>query len=198
MPSVPISKSRQIALDRVAQCLQEQYATELAAIADTNLYLPAPEAAAYYMVPMDPDEVPLNHNVAVFIYPAGLRARDSDDGSGGADTGEKQKRNLPVDVTVLCRRAMYDKDNKPVTRNGKTLIHDEVLRLRAERYTGAMIKCLLTYCSRGVGGIVDIDLTDDMPDILFDRESGKPVWGIATAQFELTQKVRVPLSRTLP
>lgn len=197
MPSVPISTSRQLALDRVGEVLLAQYATELAAVQDANLYLPAPDASGYFQVPMDPDEVIHAHNVAVFIYPAGPRTHDpSQDGSGGRGVGEMQKRRFPVDVTVLCRRGLYDKSN-PVKRNGKALTSDEVLRLRAERYTGAMIECVLKYVCKEAG-IVDVDLEDDMPDILFDEQAEKPMWGIATANFTLTQKVRVPLSRSLP
>jgi|SRR5690554_3905893 len=196
MASVPISTSRQTVIDRIAEVMQAQYAAELSAIQDIGLYLPAPEAKDYYSVPQNPDQVIANHNVAVFIYPSGPRTVQSR-ASGGMGVGEMQRRTVPIDVSVICRRGMHD-PNKPIMWHGKALGSDEILRRRAERYTGALINTILKYSACGNAGIVKVDLIDDMPEIFFDEESDKPMWGIGSAQFEFTQKVSVPGCRPLP
>lgn len=184
-------------MDRVLHVLMGLLPGNLAELADTNLYLPAPEAKDYYSIPQDPDQVIQNHNVAVFIYPAGPRTEVAT-GSGGGGVGQMEFREFPLDVTLVCRRAMYDPVNKPVLgANGKHLIHDEVLRRRAERYTGAIIKSVLEGACCGESGIIHVSLADDMADIFFDEKSEKPLWGIASAQFILQQKVSLPFRRGL-
>jgi hypothetical protein len=102
--------------------------------------------------------------------------------------GEFQKRTTPLRITLVCRRQLGQSD---LTRNGKTLNADEILYLRAERYTAAMINTILKhgYCD---AGIEQIDLIEDNADVFFLPGEGRPQFGVATIQIDVRQQVRVP------
>lgn len=185
--SVDIGLSRQLAIDHLTTQMQAHMSTELAAVQDDGLYLPAPSDDEYYTIIQNPDEMPSNHNLGVFFYPAGPRTTEAR-GSAGVGVGEFQKRLTPLRITLICRRQIAQ---DPLDRNGKELNGDEVLYLRAERYTAAMIKTILKhgYCD---AGIIQIDLIEDSADVFFDPGEDRPQFGIATIQIDVRQKVRVP------
>lgn len=191
MPSVPIETSRQAAIDRVIEVMQAHYQDQLDDVADANLQLQAPEPEHYYYVPQDPDEIIHATDVACFLSPAGPRT-EVQNSAGGTSTGELQRREFPLDVYVVCRRQLGGGD---VQGQGKVLSADGVLQRRTERYTGALISTVLTYCQCGTAGLIEAELVDDMPGLFYDQESQKPLYGIATVQFRFTQKVKIPLSK---
>lgn len=186
--AVDIGESRQLAIDHLIDEMQTNLAAQLALVQDTGLYLPAPTDDEYYTIIQDPDEMPGNHNLGVFFYPAGPRTLNAR-GSGGGSVGEFQNRVTPLRITLLCRRQL---GQSTVTRNGKTLNGDEVLYLRAERYTAGMINTVLKYGYCGAG-IINIDLIDDTADVFFAANEARPQWGIATIQIDVHQRVRAPL-----
>lgn len=185
--SVDIGKSRQLAIDHLMTQLQVNLGTEIEAVKDDGLYLPTPDTGSYFNIVQDPDEMVANHNLAVFFYAAGPRTLESR-GSGGVGVGEFQKRTTPLRITLIARRQM---GQAPIERNGKNLNGDEILYLRAERYTAALINAVLKhgYCD---AGIEQIDLIEDNADVFFVPAEGRYLFAVATIQIDVRQQVRVP------
>lgn len=192
MAHIDISTARRLAIDRVITVLRGQYATELAAIKDTGLLLPAPADTDYYTTsPDDPETDNLLHNsdVAVIVWQAGARQL-GDIFTGGATT-RAQTGLIELDILVLFRSGFHE----PLTTNGHALSEYEYMQLRAERYAGALITTLYKYAVEA-DSVHDIELVSDeaQPIHLQDR----PVIGVATTRWRVTQKLAVPQKRPLP
>lgn len=192
MAHIPVEIARRVAIDRIITALRGQYATELAAVADTGLVLPAPPETGYFSnSPDDPeaDNVLFNADPAVLVWPAGPRTM-GDISSGGTIT-RAQVSTFEVDVLIMFRQALH----APLTTNGHELSEPEYMMLRAERYAGAMIKTLYRYAPEG-NAIHDIELVADeaLPLFLQDR----PIMGIASARWRIIQKVAIPQRSPLP
>lgn len=192
MAHIPVETSRRVAIDRIITALRSQYPTELAAVADSGLVLPAPPDDGYFSnSPDDPeaDNVLFNADPAVLVWPAGPRVMGTI--SSGGPTTRAQVSTFELDVLVMFRQALHS----PFTTNGHELSEPEYMMLRAERYAGAMIRTLYRYAPEG-DAIHDIELVADeaLPLFLQDR----PVMGIASARWRIIQKVAIPQKSPLP
>lgn len=200
MASIPTSVARQRAIDRLIKVLQEQYATEIAATVSEleqtsgqldDLLVDAPTDDAYYYTPESPDSdtaEPIAHSVAVFFIVDGPR-RLYASGSYGASHGT-ELRVVPISVVIMVRQEV----SEPITRNSKELSPNEVLRLRTEVYTGALVECVLKYACEAEH-IHQTELVDDDAALDFIDET---MVGVGGATFEITQKTQTPRSRALP
>jgi hypothetical protein len=90
-----------------------------------------------------------------------------------------------VNVVMMFKISMHE----AIVRNGKTMTKEDVLRLRAERYTGAIIRCLYRH-ARNADSIHDIDLIDDQATI--QQPEDKHIIGLAVTRWSVSQKVSVP------
>lgn len=187
MASIPVAISRQVAIDRIIQVMQLEYADVLEAIRDENLHLPAPAHEGYYYVPQDPDDVLINRPVAVFVQPTTPRMLES--AATGGMTGRSEIRKFRLSVTVIFKMAPRKIGSNAVVRNGKTITDDEIMFLRAERYTGAMVEVIESFACGG-DSIHGIELLSDTPDLFFPDD--RTVMGVATTEWEITQKILMP------
>lgn len=193
----PIGGARQRAMERFRLVLREQYAVELAAsIADYKPALPgtficpAPTSDAIFISrTTDPGEAVRNHGVVITMAPGSSR-RPRERYTGGP-ASFKILTELEVDVALAYDTEMQD---VPVI-DGVPLEEDELMHLRGELYSAALINVLHKYAC--VAEIIhDIELVDDYsPEILEDKQG---VWGLVLVTFRLTQFVEVPSRRRLP
>jgi len=192
MAHIPVETSCRVAIDRIITALRSQYPTELTAVTDSGLVLPAPPDDGYFSNgPDDPeaDNVLFNADPAVLVWPAGPRVMGTI--SSGGPTTRAQVSTFELDVLIMFRQALH----APFTTNGHQLSEPEYMMLRAERYAGAMIRTLYRYAPEG-DAIHDIELVADeaLPLFLEDR----PVMGIASARWRIIQKVAIPQKAPLP
>lgn len=186
MASIPVAISRQVAIDRIIHVMQMEYGDVLRSIQDENLHLPAPALEGYYYVPQDPDEVLVNRPVAVFVSPTTPRMLES--AMTGGMTGRSEIRKFRLSVTVIFKMSPRRIGSSAVVRNGKTITDDEIMFLRAERYTGAMVETIESFaCGDSIHGL---ELLSDTPDLFFPDD--RSVMGVATTEWEITQKILMP------
>lgn len=189
MASIPIAISRQVAIDRLIEVMQATYATKLADIQDVGLHLPAPQDAAYYYALISIDELTVNRNPAVFIYPTQRRVLESRSSNG--PLGHFEMRTFQLTVATAFKAGA----GKKFQRNGKTVTTDDIMWLRAERYTGAMAHIITEYACDD-NAIHQIDLVDDMADVI-PLNDGK-MMGVAATTWKIDQKILMPRSKPLP
>lgn len=189
MGSLPIATSRQVAIDRLIQVMQATYADKLADIQDVGLHLPAPQEAAYYYASIPASDIQTNRNPAVFVYPVDRRVLESRSSNG--PMGHFEFRTFQLMVLLGFKAGA----GAQIERNGKTLTTDDLMWLRAERYTGAMAHVITEYAC-GDDSIHHIDLVDDMTDVVPFEDS--KLMGIAATTWQITQKILMPRSKPLP
>lgn len=200
MASIPTSFARQKAIDRIMAVLQAQYATEITATVSefeqssgqlTDLFIDPPTSDAYYYTPDQPDSdtaEPISQPVGVFFSPDSPRQLDAKGSQG--NTGGIEQRTFSLACIIVVRK----EPNEPITRNGKELSPNEILRLRTEIYTGALIECVQKYgCEPD--HIHDLELVDDNSDLYFIDDA---LWGVGGAVFEVTQMTKTPRRQALP
>jgi hypothetical protein len=181
---IPIETARQRAIDRITAALQERLGQSLTLVTDpVALPLPIPGNDAYYCLGADWDDAITNRQQAVYVYDSSPR-EVIERYSGGATTRGMLTR-FNVNVVMMFKIAMHE----PIVRNGKVMTKEDVLRLRAERYTGAIIHCLYRF-ARNSDAIHDIDLIDDQATI--QQPADKHIIGLAVTRFSVSQKVTVP------
>jgi hypothetical protein len=193
----PIGGARQRAMERLRLVLREQYAVELAAsiaayepALPSTFICPPPEADAIFISrTTDPGEAVRNHGVIITMAPGSSR-RPRERYTGGP-ASFKILTELEVDVALA-----YDTDMQDVPIvGGVPLEEDELMHLRGELYSAALINALHKYACAGEI-IHDIELVDDYPPEVLEDKQG--VWGLVMITFRLTQFVLVPSRRRLP
>jgi hypothetical protein len=181
---IPIAEARQRAIDRVTYVLQQRLALELAPLVlPAGLPLPVPDETGYYGIGQDPDESIVNRQQAIFIYDSSPR-EIFETFSGGAQTYGALTR-FSLNVLMLFKIAMHE----PLMWGGKEMTREDVLRLRAERYTGGIINCVYRYACRAPE-IHDIALLDDQATV--QQPADKRLVGLAATRWQITQKVQIP------
>lgn len=185
MAGIDINVSRMAAIDRIIQVMQVRYAEELASIKDDDLFLPPPVREAYYYYPEDPDRILVNRDPFVMIYATQPRVLQAGSMASAGPVNRSEIRTFTLSVTLIFMAA----PPKPIIRNGKQLTMGETHYLRAERYTGAMAKTVQRYACDGQS-IAQIELINDTPDLFFQTE--EKVKGIATTQWQISQKILMP------
>lgn len=190
MTPIPISIARQRALDRVTLVLQRKLGEEATALQDpAGLPLSVPDDGGYYMLGTTQDDGLANRNQAIFVYETSPR-EVLQKASGGPETYIATTR-FSLNVLMVFKIAMHE----PLTKDGKAMTREDVLKLRAERYTGAIINTMLKYACEA-DAIHDIDVIDDQA--LIQSPGDKKIIGTAVVQFRVTQKVTMPQRRPLP
>lgn len=187
--STPQSEARVNTYERVIYVLQEKLQEELFVTADQNLYLPAPENDAYYAVDDSLLELSRNHMVAVLIYDdsprrferGGARHRTS----GPEGTLSNSEWNLMV--SLVFRKGVYDREN-PVIVAGREYRHKEAEKLRAERYSGALVDVVEKFAPKK-GLITSIKAVGDRGNLI---PTDKDYIGMATVQFRVEQDIILP------
>lgn len=176
--AVDIHKSRVLAFERLQAVIADQYATDVAAEADSGLYLPAPDAEAFYIVDGEnrPREYRVNHHVAVFAYTVGARSFISQSTGGGLTFARDSQ--LPVRIEVHAKFAPQDAH----TEVGRELPQEMLELWRAERYLGAIVNTITEHLRNRASGIYNLELTQDST-LLSDG------WAIARTQWNLRQEV---------
>jgi len=206
MSRIRTKKGRQEAIRRLTTVMQEEYSNEITnllndATVNSALPLPAPDARDYYEGFVDPEDTIVSSSgggVAVYWTNEGPRSLATT-GSAGPNGGEEH-RTLKLAGNILFRVEQYDKSQlRFQDQNGNDLrpyTPDEVMRLRAERYVGAMDEAVRKYGADGQA-IHDIEMTDDTAGLMPVDEDFGPI-GIAAAMFEVTQRTERPRMQSLP
>ena len=174
------------ALARVLHVLQSTLTAELATVADVGLYLPAPtENAFFWLAASDRlDEILPNHNVACFCYQVGPRTILERRTQG--PTEYSALTQIIVEVTIAFRMA----PQTPLQAPGwsKTLTTEELLVLRAQRYSAGVANSLLTYLINP-DDCNDLDLINETSAL--DAIEVEPI-GLSTTQWAILQDCRLP------
>lgn len=205
MASIRTSLGRQEAIRRLITVMQSEYATEISNLqskpeVDPDLPLPAPGSGDYYEGFVDPEDSIINHEgggVSIMVTNEGPRSLFSK-GSAGP-SGHQEERTLQLALNVMFRTYPYPDSLKLTDENGndvRTFEATEVMRLRAERYVGAMDECVRKYAADG-DKIHDIDLRDDNAGLMPIEQDYGPI-GIAAALFEIHQRTEAPRMQSLP
>lgn len=197
---------RQEAIRRLITVMQAEYANEISDLqnqseVNDDLPLPAPAARDYYEGFVDPEDTIFSASgggVAVYITNEGPRTLLTS-GSAGP-SGVQETRSLSLAGNILFRVEQYNTNKLQLQDdNGndvRPFTPDEVMRLRAERYIGAMDETVRKYASDG-DHIHDIEMTDDTAGLMPVEEDFGPI-GIAAAMFEITQQTEGPRMQQLP
>ena len=193
--AIPIAVSRQRAIDRVITVMQSQYETTLEDLRTDpengieELNLTPPEEAAYYYAPYPIEDIPKNRFPCVFVYPADRRVLESRASSG--PMGSTQFREFQLSVALIFRRD----GGLQFERNLKTLTTDDIMWLRSEYYTGAMIETIKKYGCEG-SSIHKINLIDDMSQIV--ETDKRKIFGVVSTTWEIKQNILMPRRQNLP
>jgi hypothetical protein len=178
--SKAIETSRTRLWERLQTILDSQLGTELTAIADSGLYLPAPDADAYYLLDDGgPDAEELaNHNVAVFMWASGPRSFPTQYSGGSTTYGALS--HLPITVEIWARFAPQGDQ----TEVGRVLPPRMLETWRAERYAGALVKTIYKH----------VRVADDIYNIalLGDGTRLDEGWAVASTQWLAQQDVLIP------
>jgi hypothetical protein len=181
---IPIADARQRAIDRVISALQSRLANELVPLTlPAGLPLPVPDNTGYYGIGQDPDDTITNRQQAIFVYDSSPR-EIFETFSGGPQTYGGLTR-FSLNVLMMFKIAMHE----PLIWNGKEMTREDVLRLRAERYTGGIINAVYKYACRAPE-IHDIALLDDQATV--QQPDDKRLIGLAVTRWQITQKVQIP------
>lgn len=194
MSAIDVAVAKRVGLERIITVLKAQYSTFLDDIKDTGLPLPAPGADAYYQDNLNNDfksRLLVNENVKCFVWQASSRRLAGNVESQGL-VERAQMTTLEVQLVLLFNLALSD----PITYGGRTLNQMEVMQLRADRYSGAMIKCLYRY-ARDADSIHDIELVEEQATpIVFGKE--RYINGVASVRVRIWQKCLFPTKAPLP
>lgn len=171
---------------RVIAVLQAKLSTELAAIgAPAQLYLPAPDANAYFSIPEEARlGEPMVHNTAVYVYPSTIRRTIQRRLQGPTEYGSTTE--VGIAVVVAFRMAPQD----VFQYFNKTITTAEIMQLRAHYYNAGVIETLLKYAIN----------PDDVNDLILEEEQGavsflegRELGGIAFSSWTMTQDTRLPV-----
>jgi len=203
MSSIRTSEARQAAIDRMMTVMQAEYSNEISAIKPANLPMPAPKARDYYEVFVPPDEAMANSSdrgIVVYFTNESPRSKNAT-GSAGP-SGHYEKRTMNIGVTAIFRAHNFTKTQLQRTdANGndvRPLQMDEVQRLRAEHYLGAMDEVIRKYAPDG-DNIHDIELVDDISTTFgTDQEEYFGPFGVGAAIFQIMQQTQAPNIQALP
>lgn len=194
---IALAQARRAAINRIITVLREQFATELAALNTTMtggaLKVPAPDDTAFYTDHPDITEYQLtNDAVAVHVWTGGPREIVEQTTHGLLEY--KVLGYIPVEVVVLYRLNLQE----PYTEGGRALNQAQIMQLRGEIYSGAIINTLYKYaCERTANAAIsDIQIQLDEATPLYIDEL--PVLGLAGLSFKITQNTSAPLTRPLP
>lgn len=192
--AIPISEARINAFERVLYVMREKYAEEIFDLRDQNLYLPAPEDDAYFVVPnTDPQEITKNHAVACMTFPLSDRTTQAAEGRKrtSGPNGVKVLTTWNAGILIIFRKGLYDPASPVLLgSNQRPLTAKEADYLRAERYTTAMINVVRKYLVKK-DLISKVDVIQDGGTLV---PSDQEYFGIAEIHMQLTQDVAVPTS----
>ncbi len=185
--SVPIETATQQAVTRLITAMQTNLGTAITAVKDAGLVLPSPIDGAYYWLPrgVDAGGFSPGHEVYVMVYEDG---QSRSVGAGGHRAGGPTYHNAEssLRLAVHLEALLAPQDALPL--NGKTTFWVDLEALRADRYSGALLKTLYQY-GAGAGVIHTMDLVSAKADVTevekTRRVAVKTVWSI-------TQDVQVP------
>lgn len=174
------------AIERIASVMQANYATELSAIAEYSLPLPAPVANDYFAHLSEPvpEQALKNASVAVQIY------QDSDSSLLQTQTNTPSTM-IETQMTVLGVQVVYRL--RPSDTNnliGKAPTVTDVMTARGYYYQAALISTLRKYACDGEFISDLVKLRDHAGVVAFDEED-QPIVGVATAVWEVMQHVEV-------
>jgi len=202
MSAIRTSKARQAAIERMMTVMQAEYDTELAAVQDTGLPLPAPAAKDYFQGFTPPDDAIANTESGVVVYFINQSSRARNSIGSAGPSGHYEKRQMSIAVAVVFKVENYDQSKMVRTDEDGNAVRplqtDEVQRLRAERYLGAMDEVIRKYAADG-STIHDIELIDDMSTtVSVNEEDYYGTYGIGSATFQVTQQTQAPNFEQLP
>lgn len=131
------------ACERLAVTLRAHLATKLAAAADVGLYLPAPDADAYYLTGETVRAVLQQQPVIVVIEQLRSARYDDEDQLSGDGVHRQIWRILPLRVRLLFAETSGYEPLVLATLGGRVQTRAEWMLHRARRYGGAIGEALL-------------------------------------------------------
>lgn len=174
------------AMGRVLKVLQQTLPLTCDAIADDGLYLPPPNTDAYFWLANvnQIDEILPNYNVSAFVYPLGSRTV-IERRTGGPAT-YSALTEIPLEIMIAFQMAPQNNISAPGWN--KELTSDEMMLLRCQRYSGAVMDSILTYI------INDNDVTDVDPlNETFEIAALElQTIGMCRVSFNILQDVQIP------
>ena len=165
--------------------LRSQYATELAAIADTDLYLPAPEDTAYKLVGREVEILTRRVNFPVVVFYWALSPRITVKRYTEGPLVHRALTTLPIAVEVHARIAPQDN----FVATGQVFDPDQVELWRAERYVGALIETIYKHLGNQNDSL-DALLTRD--EARLDSGTSERPFAVARTEWLVTQDVTIP------
>lgn len=194
MSAIDVAVAKRAGIERLITVLKAQYSTFLDDIKDAGLALPAPGPDAYYQDNLNNDfesRLLVNEPIKCFVWQASSRKLTGKVESQGL-VDRAQMTTLEVQFVVLFNLAM----SAPITYGGRDLNQMEVMQLRADRYSGALLKCLYRY-GRDADAVHDIELVEEQATpIIFGKE--RYINGVASVRMRIWQKCIFPTKAPLP
>lgn len=193
--SIEVRSSRLRAIDRIITVMQSEYANALAAFQAVpdlglqDLYLPAPALAAYYYQPFPIEDLPINRNPFVVVFPSDDRRLEARAASG--PLGQTEWRDFQITAVVVFK----SDGGNTFPRLNKTLTSHDTHWLRAEAYTGAMVEVIQQYAC-DPESIHKIELLSDMSEIVMPEK--RKFYGVSQTVWQVKQKIMMPRRQRLP
>lgn len=188
-------ESAMLACERVVQVLKTALPALLAAQADAGLWLPAPDAEAYYLCEYDADDLPellVQHPVSVYVSQDREAQLDyAEDATSGDGVHKAEYWRVPIRVVLIASDTdVIDDLTRPVI--GRKMTRAEWMVHRARRYQGAILECLYRHAPATDGRCLQVQLETDDPG---EARVGDRYLAVAASVWMVDQKTLVPMAQ---
>ncbi|NRA56926.1 MAG: hypothetical protein HRU13_02235 [Phycisphaerales bacterium] len=190
MSLVPVGQARRIAKERLRSVIRANLQAEIDAAAQASSLTPTPElagprpSAVYITDPDQPDKLPRNDDVFVYIYEDGPRTIERSNSGGPLFFKGQTTQDMLIALVHRYQLGPEYRDPDDVVPEA-----DVQLRHMLDLYNAALINCVMRY-AKSSDTIHEIELVTDEPIPIYDENL--PAFGVVRLTIRITQMVSIP------
>lgn len=192
MSLVSLGKSRRLAKEHLRDVFRDYFSSFIATARAGSSLTPKPKMlvptdGSVYLTNMDqPDALPRNENIFVYIFEDGPRTTERTNSGGNGFVKKQTEQDFRIMIVFR-----YSLEDGLVDPDGIAPQPDEIMIHKCDLYLEAAVDMLSTH-GRSPSAIHDIDLIDDQQFPLYDEAF--PVLGVCAMTWRITQMATVPQS----